>query len=654
MERRCGYLAILVFLAISALLPHSASAEIIIVNDTRPSFWAVSEMRLSGDLDANKLSIAGSGEVISGEDVKVYLIGRASDILIDHVIVNGKEVTVSFDDKGYFMVLGKGRFDYQGDLTLRTAGQARLYVPGPVNAVKFDIKHGYAVHGDQYGLYGSDIIIQRAEKVAMLADGSFKYTFAERNSFDYRLNFRSFGSSLGRAVLNLRSGESIVSVTGAKDYSIDGGKLLLELSGESASVIVTGTFMGSDIRVPLDEGRHHVLIESDPQKKLSISTSAEEIDLSQSSISPSYSNARAFLAGGGDAISVSVVTLQMYPSLAASVSQATNRIAITEKGSMLGELEYRYSNTGVDYIGMDVPGVPLYAATGYRSSIKLTKDEGKLFLSFPKTQSGTLDLIYFNTTSQLGAVNMIDVPVANTDLTITDFTTQVILPSDYVVLWTYGAKGGSELPGLESIMVFMIIFGGLGYMLRPRVSFAAAYLVFSIGAYYFSYVVLAMAVIATLILAVKRHVSAQSMKWMLAGAGMLIVLCLGVVVFFGIMSMGIFNMGSTSYEKNAMVSSDYAMVEEAAPRQVMSKSMNLIGAGEGALNVPVREGVLPVRLELPALGKTITVTSHLVHKDDPMRITILVVAGWLKYLMYAASIAAGVACARMYRGAASA
>ncbi len=649
MERKCVFPAILVFLALSALLPHSASAEIIIVNDTEPSFWAVSEMRLSGDLDMNKLLISGSGEVISGENVKVYLLGRASDILVDNVVVNGKEVTVSFDDKGYFMVLGKGRFDYRGDLTLRTAGQARLYVPGPVNAVKFDIRHGYAVHGDQYGLWSSDIIIQRAEKVAMLSDGSFKYTFAERNGFDYRLSFRSFGSSLGRAVLNLRSGESIVSVTGAKDYSVDGGRLILELSGESASVAVTGTFSGTQIWVPLDEGRHHVLVESDPQKKLGISTSAEEIDLSQSAMSPSYSNARAFLASAGEPISVSVVSLKMYPSLAASVSQATNRIAITEKGSMLGELEYRYSNTGVDYIGMDVPGVPLYAATGYRSSIKLTKDEDRLFLSFPKTQGGTLDLIYFNTTSALGAVNVIDVPVANTDLTITDFTTQVMLPSDYVVLWTWGAKGGSELPGLEAVMVFAIIFGGLGYILKPSPAFAAAYLVFSVGAYYFSWVVLALAVIATVILAVKKHISAQSMKWMLAGAGMLVVLCLGVVVFFGILSMGVFNMGSTSYERNAMVASDYAMVEEAAPRQVMAKSMNLIGTGDGALNVPVREGVLPVRLELPSLGKTITVTSHLVHKDDPMRISVLVVAGWLKYLMYAASIAAGLACARMYR-----
>jgi len=187
-------------------------------------------------------------------------------------------------------------------------------------------------------------------------------------------------------------------------------------------------------------------------------------------------------------------------------------------------------------------------------------------------------------------------------------------------------------------------------MLKQRMGFTIMYLALCAGVYYFSWVLLTILMMFSIVLLVKQHMTAQSMKWMLAGAGGLVILFLGVVTFFGILSLGIFNMGGTM-EKSAYVQSDYASVQEAAPREVMAKSMNVIGAGEGAINVPVREGVLPVRLELPALGKTIRVTSHLVHKDDPLRISVLLAAGWLKYGLYLVSLAAGFYCVRQYRRA---
>ncbi|MBD3388027.1 MAG: hypothetical protein GF416_03170 [Candidatus Altiarchaeales archaeon] len=637
------------FIVLGVLLAENSSAEIVIVNETKPSFYALEDMTVSGDLNENMLTLEGTGEVIAGEDVKVYILGRPEDVLVDNMRVNGRPVTVSFDKEGYYMILEEGEFTFRGDLTIRTRGQVRLYVPGPVNEMTFDIENGYAIKGDQYGLKEREVIVQRSDKVAMLVDGSFKYSYAERDQFSYRLDYRSFGSSLGQATLTLRNGESIVSVVGATDYSISGSVLTMELEGETANVAISGTFDSRNLRIPLDEGRHHVLIESDPQKKITISTGAEEIDLSQSSISPSYSNARAFLASPKDAFSITVDKLEMFPSLAASVSRAVNRIAITEKGSMLAELTYKYSNTGMDYIGIEAPGTPLYAATGYRSSVKLTKDDDKLFLSFPKTEHGTLDMIYFESREPLKFIDMIDVPVANTDLTITEATTQILLPKDYIVLWTYGAKGGSELPSLESVLIFTIVFFGLGYMMKSSFKYALLYLVFSVGLFYFSWVLLILSIIASMVWVIRRYVSQQSVKWMLAGAAVLVVICLFVVAFFGVLSMGIFSMGGSSagYESRAVVyDADYAMVDEAEAPMVMQKSMSVLGAGEGALNVPVREGVLPVRLELPYMGKTISVTSHLVHKDEPLEISVLVVAAWLKYVLYVISLMAGMMCVK--------
>ena len=630
-------------LMVFALFTQMTSAEIIILNETKPSFYAVEDMTLSGDLNNNILDLSGSGQVIAGEDVKVYLLGRAEDILVDGLTVDGSPAPVSFDEKGYFMVLDKGKFSFDGTVSIRTRGQVKIYVPGPVNALNVKVENGYAIHGDQYGLFDREVIIQRSQKAAMMVDGGFKYTYADRNTFQYQLSYRSFGSSLGQAVVNLRNGESILSVTGANDYSVEGGKLMLELEGEEANVYITGTFNSQTLRIPLDEGKHNVLIESDPEKKITISTDAEEIDLSQSSMSPSYSNARAFLAAYGNSFSITLEELKKYPSLAASVSKAVNSIAITEKGSMLAELNYRYSNTGYDYIKLDAPGTPLYAATGYRNSVKLTKENDSLYLSFPKTSSGTLDVIYFDTRDPIKAVDLIDVPVANTDLPITEAETRVILPEDYVVLWTYGAKGGSELPSAESAIVFLVIFGGIGYMMREKTGFTLLYTVYSAGLYYFSPVILLVSMMASILLIVKKHISEKSLKWMLAGAAVMIVLCLGAVAFFAVAG-SFMSAGSTYYDNTAMLSSDYARVDEAAAPMLMTKSMEVMGAGDGAMNVPVREGVLPVRLELPALGKTITVKSHLIHEDNPLKISVLVVAGWLRYVLYFVSLAAGLTC----------
>ncbi len=644
--RNLLYVLPILFIVLGVLLSESASAEIIIINETEEDFYALEDMVLRGDLETNRLTLSGSGEVINGEDVKVYLLGRASDILIDNMKVNGRDVPVSFDDKGYYMILQEGEFAFQGDLTIRTRGQVRLYAPGPVNELVFDIQHGYAVHGNQYGLFDDEVIIQRSEKAAMLVDGGFKYSYAERNEFTYQLSYRAFGQSLGQAVLYLRSGEQVISVSGASDYSVQDGKLVLELEGETANVAVTGTFNSNSLRIPLDEGRHHVLIESDPQKKITISTTAEEVDLSQSPMYPSYSNARAFLASKDNVFNVNVEQLEMFPSLAASVRRATNRIAITEKGSMLGELTYSYSNTGVDYIGVNVSGTPLYAATGYRQSVKLTKDDGQLYLSFPKTQSGTLDMIYFDSRDPLKPVDLVEVPVANTDLIVTEAETQIIVPEDYVVLWTFGADGGSELPGIESALIFVIVFGGVGYMMRKSVRYAATYVVYSAGLFYFSWALLAVSLAASIVLIVRKHVSEKSVKWMLAGAGALIVLSLMVVAFFAVVG-GLFSMGGT-VTRSATVDADYAVMEEAAPEVMMSKSMQILGSGEGAINVPTREGVLPVRLELPALGKTVRVTSHLIDSGNPLKVSVLLVAGWMKYLLYLIALAAGIQCARNY------
>ena len=109
--------------------------------------------------------------------------------------------------------------------------------------------------------------------------------------------------------------------------------------------------------------------------------------------------------------------------------------------------------------------------------------------------------------------------------------------------------------------------------------------------------------------------------------------------------MGRSTYGAASFD----VMEDAVDFEEMAPRAMMQKSVATIGAGEGALNVPVKKGVLPTRIELPALGKTMTVRSHLVHSKDPLKLTVLVMHENFKYLLYLVSLVSGIICIKTYR-----
>ncbi|MFH1126125.1 MAG: hypothetical protein V1703_03285 [Candidatus Altiarchaeota archaeon] len=622
----------------------NCSSEVIILNETKEQLYSVENVLVSGDLNANSLNLKGKGEVILGENVKVYLLGPSSDVLIRDVLVNGKATTVSFDKDGYFfLVPGTGKFDFTCAMDIRTIGQIQLYVRGPINELNFNLENGYAINGDEYGLYNKQVIIQRAEKAAMLVDGNFRYTYGERDEFLYQLNLQSFGSSLGRYVLDLKNNEIVSTVVGALKWEQSGNRLILDLEGNTASLEIRGLFNSNQLRIPLKEDRHHVLIESDPEKKITITTYAKEIDLSESPLGAQYSNARAFLASGDDVFQITVKKLELLPSLAATVDSAVNRIAITEKGSILGELTYRYKNTGMDYIEIDTPGTPLYASTGY-SAVKLTKDN-KLLLSFPKTSYGNLELLYFNTTDALGWISMIDVPLAKTELPISTATTTIYLPEDQFVVKTFGAKGGSELPTLTSTALFVIIFGILSAVLRKRAMFIAPYLVFTYVLMHFSLGLFLLWTAMTLALIVKKHTQGiPALKMIIAGAAAFLILAIILVVpLMLIWQMGVFNMGGAApveYE------ADYAMVQRAeAP---VFKEMNAIGTGEGAITVPTRTGVLPVKMELPTLGKTITVKNDLVTKEKQVELKLLLVSTNFKYLAYLIALIALAVCKMEY------
>lgn len=640
-------------LALLLAVQAGSAATVIVLNETEEKVVSIESILLSGDLQKNVLSVTGSGEVLSGEDAKVYLFGPTEDIVIKNLKVNKEPRAVSFDEYGYFFLADVGVFTFTADMEIRTIGQLALTVRGPVNELSFDIDHGYAIGGDHFGVYDGEIVIQRSEKVAMLVDGSFRYTYGLlQDEFTYAISFQSFGSSLGSYILGLPNGETVRSVTGVLKWEQSGSQLILDLQGAEASVMIMGFFDSTSLRIPLTEDTHDVLIEADPEKKLLISTAAKEIDVSESSLWPQFSNARAFLATPSDVFTITVEELGLLPSLAASVSSAQNTVAITEKGSILGELTYSYANTGVDYIEVDAPGEPLYASTG-GSAVKLTKDE-KLMLAFPKTSYGDMSVMYFTTRGRMMPIDIIKVPLATTELPISEMATYIYLPLDFFVLETFGARGGSELPSFEGGLLFLLFVGFMGWLLHKNWRFILAYIVFAIGLLLFNSGFFLLLIAATIFIKVRQYVSRKSLKWVLAGVGLLIVLIAVIWGFFSLAGslgggMGVSKSSGGDYMYRGVETYDSAM---GPPMAAPLMESALVGEDEAAaITVPTRTGVLPVELKIPSLGKVINVNNPLVTKENPVELTILLVATWLRWLFIIPALLAGRFCLRAYKGA---
>jgi hypothetical protein len=625
-----------------------SATQVIVINETTEKVYALDTILLSGDLESNVLDLTGSGEIIQGTGVKVYLFGPASEVLVKELKINGQATTTSFDKEGYFFVADKGPLVLEGKLAIRTIGQVNLYVPGPVNELRFALRNGYAIGGDRYGAYKETVILQRSEAVSMIVDGSFRFSYAERNEFLYVINFRAYGSTLGNYVLNLPNLETVTGVTGAVKWEQRGSSLILDLKSSQATVTVQGLFDSQNLHVPLKEERHHVLIESDPEKKISISTSAQEVDLSESTIPPTYANARAFLASRQEEFAVTVKKLDVLPSLAASVRSSTNQVAITEKGSVLSETTYSYANTGVDYVDFEAEGTPLYAST-QGGAVKLTSDK-KLLLSFPKTSYGTLDLVTFTTRSPLGPFSMVDVPIAKSDLPITTASTSIYLPANYVVLWTEGAQGGSEIPGIEGMILFVLIMGAIAAAVKKNMKFIVGYMLLAAGLYYFNAGLFLLLIAVSLILVARRFMPKDAkIKWLIAGAVVMVAVVMLLFVPLIIWQLGVFGGAGGSVTR---MDGDYAVVDKSAAAPSFN-GMETVGEGSGAITVPQRPGVLPVKLELPQLGKTITVTNHLVTKENQISLKVWLLADYFKYLLYLIAAVGGFMAYKEYGKAAA-
>jgi len=591
----------------------------------------IDSMTISGNVSTNILQISGSAGVLNGNNVRVYLLGPVKNVNIYNLVVNNTATAVSFDSKGYFFIANSSRFTFTAEAKLLPLGQIQLLFPTPINHLKFNLKDGYAVGGNEfYSVLDESKIIQRAKETQILVNGDFHFIFEQENIFEYVINFNSFGESLSTYTLNLKNNENIRSVSGAADYAVRGSSLVLDLTGSSAVVTVKGTFNSDNLRLPLSEGTHYVMLEAEPEKKLSVSTSAQIIDISESGIYPKYYNSQAFLSSANDSFRIFLENLTLLPSLTFSVSRAYNTLALNEKGTVLGSLYYDYANSGEEYLRLDVPGTPLYAETDYSAVMLTTDNENSLLLSVPKTNYGYLSLTYLTTVPKMFLASFFKVPLASSSMPVSQMTTSVYLPKDYFVLFTIGAENfqGSEIPDIGTIIFFFVVSIALGYFLEKNLCFVKKYVIILFGLSLLSPFLLVLAWLISIGLAVKKHLDEKYHKIILIAAGIVVAL-IGIIFMLALITVP-YSSGDIAYSGEGR-----DLLSVSAPE---FESLQKVGAGEGAISVPTETGVLPVDFEIPYMGKTVSLISYLVTVEKPVSYTMFIVNSNLKYIIVAYSI----------------
>ncbi len=467
-------------------------------------------------------------------------------------------------------------------------------------------------------------------------EGNYRWSFGDQKTFTYGFIIQSAGGPLSRIDIPLRNNERIIKVMGGS-WSVQDDLLVILLTEDSANPTVSGYFDANILHTPLNFSGT-VLIEADRGKRLLVNTTAIPIGVSQSRVATSLPIGLAYATNGQDTFVVEAKDLGSTPSLVAAVSSATQTFAITDEGSILGEMLYKYDNTGLDYLEISNPGTPLYAANS-RGPAKFIDNEygDSLKVEFPAGAEQALDYVYLTKIPRIHLVDKIDVPLAKTDLPISTMTTRILVPEDWFVLGVLGAKGGNDLPSWRNAFIITILFGILAYMINRKWDFIACYIISAIGLLYLSKTLLYLFVAGSIILAIKDKFSYVSMKWALGVAGSLLVLILIINALLDLKPMiGEFSRST----QNDIAETESGFAQREAMPQFMRFESGMKAPNE--IEVPVKVGAIPVKFQLPNMGKTITLTHRIVTKENQPTISLLIISTSLSYAFYLIAFLCGI------------
>ncbi len=335
--------------------------------------FLLSKLTLRGQVDG-AIAFELTGEVRAKEEQRIPLFGPPGQVRLDDVTIDGARASVGMEGDSYVLFTSKRAFTLRGKLAL--GRDWMLSVAGPLLTMDASLSKGRLVEGEHLSGLSSTVLHfdpmiegQEVKAVANKPKPVFRlgrsYRFSNEPSFSYKVSAQE-ADDIGKIELPLRLGEKVASVEGVAGHRIDGDRLVLEVLGNTADVLVTGTLgklpANGQLSLAPDERSSYEwwLVESDPEHRVTVSGEAKLVDVAQTHLVPVLPSARAYLVQRGQHVDLEARSLVRGDVLAAVARSNRRFVAVTGRGEVVSDETLTLDNHGLEILSFTPAGKAVY------------------------------------------------------------------------------------------------------------------------------------------------------------------------------------------------------------------------------------------------------------------------------------------------------
>lgn len=609
-------------------------------------YYVIESLVISGSVAQNRFSFSMTGSVVSDSPLLVPLFGYPHQVILKNIMIDNEPAVTGFSGMDYYYVsTGKKHFTIRGEMSLRN--EMSFFVPGPVNFFTADLTDGRIVEGNVLPALEQTVIHlesgKKEEKAELNLPPLFQVSRAIRIrkeiTFEYQVHVRS-GSEISSVTLPVKNNEIILEIPGINGWKQSNGELIVPVSGRDIIFSVQGRLPKIGTFEPDPRSSYEWwLIESDMEHRVYVKTSGKQVDSSESPIPKKLTSPKLYLLTKGQNLNIQINALTAMEALAVVIPSQYRTIVWTREGEMVAMDEIRYRNNGLDYIPFDCKGKPLYFEIDGQANKILSEnstDKTRVLIPLQKGehQVRVQSIIKGFKPGLFGGIMRI--PVPSHELTISQDSIELRLPSSIIPLWFTGGEGirspigfGDAFAILISLVLALIVFKEI----RPRLALFIALcgFYFIIPALFIGFLVLLVVII---IIKLIWYFLAGWKRWVALVIGALAII-ISVGVSFEYLNRYELHGGmtfqkdqsdaydsGTSYDRppgkfRTETEADEEQIgQRAMPAQMNEPADKLGNVFFNGKNVV--EGVTPVELPMPGYDYALSVSRELVTVDRPL------------------------------------
>ncbi len=665
----------------------------ITIGNESSSFVTVQSLKLSGS--TSSMLLEGKANIFTSSPAKVPLIG-SNGMAVDSLKVNGKDAQVFFENKTYFFLASSGSVDFTARLSPKPIKNSlNLFFRGPVVrlSIELDIlgdpsryinilapidssksysKGSTHLSADFFGLESEAIPIQWEERInqptpvsaleEVFATSFSDFQVSERqvtanHYIDYTAYNKKMSSlrvrTFGRVLSVNQDNWEVVQENGANYLLVSLKEPVPSVSLQYTEYIgQTGDFTAYPSVPEGAKTNLWVSIQSEPQLAISSSpSSCREVDVSDLPRRTAvFLKQLAFTCEPEGQIKVSVTPLKTVPVVTAASDYATYSLLSLESGGLLADLQWSVKSSAKDFMVVDIPekAVILYAAVDYEP-IKPTVSEGKLLLPLKRSNYGVpMELVYYYPEKELGLFGSIPLPLVGSDVPISNLNIQSFIPSKLFYLYSstnLSRSSDYDWPAWRSILSTLVFLAVVSLFVSysavqkehaPRFAFLCTITLYLLFIFHTGLFALVAGI--SVLYAARTHISLAQAKPILAALAILAGLAL-LWLFVSSVPIGV----------PMLASSESFATKGAMAPDVVSKRLESLSVLEGGVTVPMKQDVLPVKVEVPRSGKQVSFTKEFQTIDSKPQATIYYASDYLMIPLYLLALIFLYASFRQFR-----